>query len=97
MNNNKKKKLRQLFWDTKMKYSPQEIYSFLAGEVELEGMKREKLAAKMLTSLRWYDIIDIFGLEKAVSFLEPEVFKYLWPESVKVRYENVAKLLSKPL
>ncbi len=91
--NEQKDMLMNLFWDMDIQFTPREIYSFLTGEKKIDGLNRNRLLARMLSTLRWYDIIDIFGLEKTITFLQPEVIHYIWPSSQKKRFENVSKLL----
>ncbi len=94
MPENSKRVLKQVLWDIEPGCSEEEIYLFIKGEKDIQGLDRNKITARMLGAVRWYEIIDIFGIDKAVSFLNPVTLGYLWPETLKKRFENVSKILS---
>lgn len=90
---NKKYLLKEIFWDYNIPYSEQEIYNFLSGKRKLKVLEREKIIARMLITLRWYEIIDIFGLKQVKKMLTDDVIKFLWKKNIKERFYYVRKRL----
>ncbi len=88
-----KEKLLTVFWDYDLEGSEDDVYDFLIGKKELEGFNRNRVIARVLTSIRWYELIDIFGLEQVYEFLDEKVFKYIWKKSVMNRYRSVRETL----
>ena len=88
-----KEKLRSMFWDYNVDYSPEQIYDFLVGEKEINEFNRNQVIARMLISIRWYDMVDIFGVKRLCEFLNDDVLKYVWKKSVRNRYKNVRETL----
>ncbi len=88
-----KEKLLTVFWDYDIDGDGDDVYDFLIGMKELEGFNRKRVIARVLTSIRWYELIDIFGLEQVYEFLDEEVLKYIWKKSVKNRYRSVRETL----
>lgn len=88
-----KEKLKSIFWDYDIEYTAEEIYKFLVGEKQIEELNRDQVIARMLVSIRWYDLIDIFGIKKLFEFLNDDVLKFIWKKSVKDRYKNVREAL----
>ncbi len=50
----------------------------MVGEKEIKGFTRDRVIARMLTSMRWYDLVDIFGIQQLYKFLNDDVFKFIW-------------------
>jgi hypothetical protein len=92
-----KDKLRRLFWDVHDPYSDEDIYRFLLGEKDIPGLHRETMIARMLLSVRWYDLIDIFGLEKMPLFLGENILKRLWKKEMRRRYQYAREVLQREL
>ncbi len=88
-----KEKLPSIFWDYNVAYSAEEIYRFLVGEKEIRELNRNQVIARMLVSMRWYDMVDIFGVQRLYGFLNDEVLKFVWKKSIKKRYKNVRETL----
>jgi hypothetical protein len=88
-----REKLKSIFWDYDIQYSADEIYEFLVGEKEIKELNRNQVIARMLTSIRWYDLVDIFGIKKLYNFLNDDVLKFIWKKSLRNRYKNVRETL----
>ena len=88
-----KEKLRSIFWDYDVGYTSEDIYNFMIGKKEIKEFNRNQVAARMLTSMRWYDMVDIFGVKRLYGFLNDDVLKFVWKKSVKSRYKNVRETL----
>jgi hypothetical protein len=88
-----KKKLESIFWDYDVDYTGEELYDFLVGKKEINALNRDRVIARMLTSMRWYDLVDIFGIQQLYKFLNDDVFKFIWKKSLKNRFKNVRETL----
>ena len=88
-----KEKIKSVFWDYDVDYSGEDIYNFLVGKREMKEFNRNRLTARLLTSMRWYDLVDIFGIQQLYGFLNDDVLKFIWKKSVKDRYKNVRETL----
>jgi hypothetical protein len=88
-----KNKLKSIFWDYDINYTGEELYDFLVGRKEIKEFTRYRIIAKMLISMRWYDLIDIFGIKQLYEFLNDDVFKFIWKKSLKNRFKNVRETL----
>ncbi|MCP4218371.1 MAG: hypothetical protein GY765_27285 [bacterium] len=93
----KREKLLSIFWDYDINHTADDIYDFLVGSREMDGVNRESVIARVLTSIRWYDLVDIFGLKQLHGFLSEDVLRMIWKESVKNRYRNVRETLQEIL
>ncbi|HLP46818.1 MAG TPA: hypothetical protein VK186_09725 [Candidatus Deferrimicrobium sp.] len=88
-----KKKLKSIFWDYEVNYTGEELYDFLVGKKEINELTRNRVIARMLTSMRWYDLVDIFGIQQLYKFLNDDVFRFIWKKSLKNRFKNVRETL----
>jgi hypothetical protein len=85
--------LKSIFWDYEVGYTSDDIYNFLVGKLEIKDLRRSQVIARLLTTVRWYDLIDIFGVKQVYDFLTDEVLQFVWRESLKTRYKNVREVL----
>jgi len=88
-----KEELRSIFWDYEVDYSSEDIYNFLVGKIEIKDLHRDQVIARLLTTVRWYDLVDIFGIRQLYGFLTDEVLVFVWIKSLKTRYKNVREVL----
>jgi hypothetical protein len=90
-------KLRNLLWDQNNSMSTEELYFFLRGEKDIPLLNRSQWRAKALLSMRWYDLIDIFGLEKMPDFLTDEVLRFIWKEELRKSYYYARDVIERSL
>ncbi len=90
-------KLKEMFWDYDYPHSAEDIYRFIIGEKELEYLQRSAVIARMLVYIRWYDLVDIFGLEKLKHLLSRDVFPYIHNKEMRENYEYVKQVLDRIL
>ena len=88
-----KEKIKSIFWDYNVDYTADDIYDFMLGKKEITGFNRYRVIARMLTSMRWYDLVDIFGIKQLYGFLNDDVLTFIWKKSLKSRYKNVRETL----
>ena len=82
-------KVRQTTIANSKNLRPQNKSSYIG----IEGFNRDRLIARVLTSIRWYDLIAIFGIKQLYGFLNDDVLKFIWRKSIKDRYKNVREVL----
>jgi hypothetical protein len=75
----------------------EDIYEFILGEKELPYLDRDMVIARMLVYVRWYDLIDIFGLNTLKGLLNDNVFKYIANKEMREDYEYVKRVLDRVL
>ncbi len=88
-----KEKIKSIFWDYDIDYTGDDLYNFLVGKKKIKEFNRNRLTARLLTSMRWYDLVDIFGIKQLYGFLNDDVLEFIWKKSVKDRYKNVRETL----
>ena len=88
-----KEKIKSIFWDYDVNYTADELYDFIVGNREIKEFNRYRVIARMLTSMRWYDLVDIFGINQLFRFLNDDVLTFIWKKSLKNRYKNVRETL----
>ena len=90
-------KLKEMYWDYDYPAGAEDIYRFILGEKELPYLDRDVVIARMLVYVRWYDLVDIFGLIKLRSLLNDNVFQYILNEEMKENYKYVKQVLDRVL
>ena len=88
-----KEKIKSIFWDYDVNYTADELYDFIVGNREIKEFNRSRVIARMLTSMRWYDLVDIFGINQLFRFLNDDILTFIWKKSLKNRYKNVRETL----
>jgi hypothetical protein len=89
--------LKEMYWDYDYPASPEDIYRFILGEKELDYLDRDMVTARMLVYVRWYDLIDIFGLNTLKDLLNDNVFKFIANDEMRGNYEFVKQILDRAL
>jgi len=90
-------KLRNLLWDRGDDHSLEDLHSFLAGEKDLPPLNRSQWRAKALLSIRWYDLVTLFGLQKMPDFLTDEVLSFIWKKDVRDTYSYAREVIERVL
>jgi hypothetical protein len=83
-----KGKLISIFWEYRVNCTGDDIYDFLVGKKEIKEFNRNRVIARILTSMRWYDLVDIFGIKQIYGFLTDDVIAFIWKKSLKTRFRN---------
>jgi hypothetical protein len=89
--------LKQMFWDYDDPVTGEDIYYFMLGEKDIPYLDKNQVIARMLTSFRWYEMIDMFGLKVLKRFMNDEILSNIWQENIRSRYEYVRKVLERVL
>jgi hypothetical protein len=89
--------LKEMYWDYDYPASAEDICKFILGEKELDYLNRDQVVARMLVYVRWYHLIDIFGLDNLKNIMNDNVFKYIANEEMREDYKYVKKVLDRSL
>jgi len=92
MDKNKEKIYRQLMWDYNI--SPEEIDKLVNGETEFAGhYDINRLFIKMLNNLSWYEILEIFRIDKIKLLLTDEIINKIRFKSIQDNYARLKRIL----
>ena len=92
MDKSKEQIYRQLMWDYNI--SPEEVDKLVKGETEFAGhYDINSLFVKMLNNLSWYEIIEIFQIDKIKLLLTDEIINKLRFKSIQDNYARLKRLL----
>jgi hypothetical protein len=92
MDKSKEQIYRQLMWDYNI--SPEEVDKLVKGETEFAGhYDINSLFVKMLNNLSWYEIIEIFQIDKIKLLLTDEIINKLRFKSIQDNYARLKGLL----
>lgn len=79
-------------WDYNI--SPEEVDKLVKGETEFAGhYDINTLFIKMLNNLSWYEILEIFHIDKIKFLLTDEIISKLRFESIQNNYARLKRLL----
>jgi hypothetical protein len=88
-------KLKDMYWDYNYPASGEDIYRFVLGKKELDYLERDKVVARMLVYVRWYDLVDIFGFKTLKSLMNDNVFQFIGNKEMRENYKHVKKILDR--
>ena len=75
--------LKQAVWDYKI--SPHELLAILEGKKTTFSFNQQKLCARLLTSVDWYALVDIFGTRNLRLMLNDDVLRNIWNNDARQR------------
>jgi hypothetical protein len=89
--------LEKLFWDYNYRVSGQDLFDFVLGKKDISFLDRDQVKARVLMTVGWYRLIDIFGLVNLLSLLTDDAIKWVWVEDLKRQYTLARKSLERTL
>ncbi len=88
-----------IFWDYNYPLSGQDLLDFVLGGKDIPYLDRNQVKARMLMTVGWYRLIDIFGLINLQYFLTDEVLEWVWVDDLRKQYvvagDAIKRTLSK--
>jgi hypothetical protein len=54
--------LATIFWDYNYSLSGKDLFDFVLGRKEISYLDSDQVEARMLMTIGWYQLVDIFGL-----------------------------------
>lgn len=88
---NLKAMLKRVVWDYDI--SEDDLLKIFLGKKEGHALNEGQLKARILNTYNWYFLLNFFGKEVAMNFLDDKVTKYLFPRSLKEKYVRAGKIL----
>jgi len=89
--------LATIFWDYSYPLSGQELFDFALGRNDIPYLDRNQVRARMLMSVGWYRLIDIFGLTNLHYLLTDDVLKWVWVDDLRKQYELAGDVIKRKL
>jgi excisionase family DNA binding protein len=75
--------LKQAVWDYRV--TPHKAWEILRGKKTTFSLNQQKLCARLLTTVDWYTLVDIFGTRNLYLMINDEVLKNIWNDDMKKR------------
>lgn len=92
MNIRLKEVLKNILWDYNI--TEEEVELILEGKKKTFSLSKEKLYARLLLSVNWYKLLEIFGKEKIKELLSDEVLKYIRFKDIRDNFIYARSVLS---
>ena len=90
-------RLEYIFWDYNYLYPGKSLYDFVLEKKEIDSLDRNQVKARMLMTVGWYNLIDIFGLKNLKTFLTDDVLKWVWVDELRNQYKYAGKIIEQTL
>ena len=92
INEKLKEELKKIVWDYEV--SLEELIQILEGRKKSFSLNREKILARLLLSVNWYKLLEIFGPHILKEILNDEVLKHIHTESLRQDFVYAREVLS---
>jgi hypothetical protein len=89
--------LETLFWDYNYSLTGKDLYDFVLGEKEIPFLDRNQVKARMLMTVCWYRLIDIFGLSNLRLLLTDDALKWVWVDELREQYALARQTIERAL
>ncbi len=89
--------LENLFWDYNYSLSGKDLYDFVLGEKRIPFLDRNQVKARMLMTVGWYRLIDIFGLFNLKLLLTDDALKWVWVDELREQYALARQTIERAL
>jgi hypothetical protein len=89
--------LENLFWDYNFSLTGKEIYDFVLKKKEIPFLDRDQVRARVLMTVGWYKLIDIFGLANLRLLITADTLKWVWVDELREQYELAGQVIERAL
>jgi len=89
--------LASIYWDYDYPLTGQDLYDFVLGRKNISYLDRDQVKARMLMTVGWYRLIDIFGLKELTHLLTDEALKGVWVDDLRKQYAFARKVINRAL
>ncbi len=84
--------LKGVVWDYNI--DPYDLYLVALGKKEgLDFLDKEWALRRLLQSLSWYKLLELFGADFLRENLTPDLIRKIWPKGLRERYEIIRGIL----
>ncbi|MCP4149904.1 MAG: hypothetical protein GY757_19315 [bacterium] len=89
--------LAAIFWDYNYTLTGKELFDFVLERKEISYLDRNRVKARMLMTVGWYRLIDMFGLVNLQCLLTRDVLKWVWVDDLRKQYALAGKVIKRTL
>jgi hypothetical protein len=89
--------LGAIFWDYNYSLSGKDLYEFVLNRKDIDYLDRDQVRARILMTVGWYRLVDIFGLTNLPLLLTEEVLKWVWVDDLRKQYELAGEVIKRAL
>ena len=89
--------LENLFWDYNYSLTGKNLYDFVLGNKEIPFLDCDQVKARMLMTVGWYRLIDIFGLSNLRLLLTDDALKCVWVDELREQYALAKQTIEREL
>lgn len=89
--------LENLFWDYNYSLTGKNLYDFVLGRKEIPFLDPNQVKARMLMTVGWYRLIDIFGLSNLRLLLTDDALKWVWVDELREQYALARQTIERAL
>lgn len=83
--------LKGVVWDYNI--SEEDLVEIFFEKKIGQALNADQLKARLLNTYNWYFLLNFFGKEGVIEFLDDKVTKYLFPRSLRDKYVRAGKIL----
>lgn len=87
--------LEEIFWDYNYDLTGKELYDFVLGKQDVPGLDRDMVKARVLMTVGWYRLVDIFGLRQLKLLMDDNTLKRVWVDELRAQYALARKVIQR--
>jgi hypothetical protein len=89
--------LEKIFWEYDHGLTGKGLYDFVLGKKDVPGLDRDMVKARMLMTVGWYRLIDIFGLRRLKQLLTEDAINRVWVDDLRDQYTLARKVIERTI
>ncbi|MGE5341055.1 MAG: hypothetical protein ACM3SY_06180 [Candidatus Omnitrophota bacterium] len=89
--------LEKIFWDYRYSLTGQDLYDFVLDKKDISYLDRDQVKARVLMTVGWYRLIDIFGLINLESLITDDSLQWVWVDELRAQYALAGKIIKRLL
>jgi hypothetical protein len=87
--------LAAIFWDYNYSLSGKDLFDFVLGRKDISYLDCDQVKARMLMTVGWYQLVDIFGLVNLQLLLTEEALKWVWVDDLRKQYALAGEVIKR--
>jgi hypothetical protein len=89
--------LAAIFWEYNDSLSGRDLFEFVLNRKDISYLDRDRVRARMLMTVGWYRLVDIFGLANLPLLLSEEVLKWVWVDDLRKQYALAGEVIKRAI
>ncbi len=89
--------LETIFWDYPHSLPGKDLFDFVLGRKDISHLDRDQVRARVLMTVGWYRLVDIFGLANLRLLLTDEVLNWVWVDDLRKQYALAGEVIKRTL